>query len=142
MRLEFPITSQHESTAGSEDYEPPESVLYNLARLEGDEFGRMFVDESFGGTGDMWEIDGQWYPCAGVNGYANRETGRISAFGNYDQDIDPAIVARDALFTLRVVLRMDLFRVYILGMDTKTDMSDLARATILETAALYNQERR
>jgi hypothetical protein len=78
-------------------------VLANLEMLNSDGFGEMVSSESIGGNAGAAEINGVKVPCVGINGYADRQSGSITTFGN-PQEVDPAIVTRDSNFILRVAL--------------------------------------
>ena len=77
-----------------------EVVAHNLKMLKEDMWD-LLLSESWGGNAGYTEIGGENCVCAGANGYADPETGRIVAFGNL-QDVDVVVQRKNAEFTLLV----------------------------------------
>lgn len=81
-----------------EQYISPETrramiIEQNLEKMRSPngEMRRVIKDESVGGNAGSAEIDGERFPCLGVNAFYDRQTGEIKAFGNI-QSIRPEIV--------------------------------------------------
>lgn len=78
-------------------------VAINAEMLQGDAYRRVAGSESMGGNAGTAKIDGHTYSCIGLNGYAERQTGQIITFGNF-QDVDTEIVQRNGHFIFRVAV--------------------------------------
>lgn len=74
-------------------------VSHNLEMME-EPMNDLAQDESVGGNAGSVNIDGESFNCVALNGYADKETGKILAFGN-SQHIPPAISSIGIEFTFR-----------------------------------------
>jgi hypothetical protein len=77
-------------------------VLKNLNKLN-TEMMDLLMSESIGGNAGTVTFDGREYVCGAANGYADRETGEIFIFENY-QNVPENIREREQHFTLRVAV--------------------------------------
>ena len=134
-------------------------VAANVAAMESRAMQEVLSMESVGGNAGCVKIGDERYPAAGVNGFADGESGLITAFGNF-QDIDADIKARSREFTLRVargwvdfsaksipqfasegrivnVYRRSDF--YDKARGTESDLTDRAVDIIRQSARYYNQ---
>lgn len=146
---QFPdrLATGQEALAGGESVHEEDSiVLTNLAMLKGSNFGEVLMNESMGGNAGTVELNGQVVPCAGVNGYADKASGRITVFGN-SQNVDPVIVARDSHFTLRVAMLLSgsvktglSLSTTIVGLHGAEDMDPLGKAKFEAAIKLWNAE--
>ena len=75
---------------------------------------KLLGEESIGGNAGNIKIDGKECPCGATNGFADPATGRIVAFGNF-QDLDKEIVKQNAEFTLIIAFRFPLLIVDFIG---------------------------
>src|SRR3989338_5608370 len=81
-------------------------VAHNLQMMEED-MQILAGNESMGGNAGSLIIEGKPCSCSGLNGYADRETGRILAFGN-PQNIPQEIKNKSVGFTFREASNLDL----------------------------------
>lgn len=82
---------------------PDEQVIQNnINKLKVDMI-RLLMTESLGGNAGTVQIDGKEYTCAGANGFANRETGEILIFENY-QNVPAEIRESAEPFLLKVAI--------------------------------------
>ncbi|PIS05511.1 MAG: hypothetical protein COT81_00655 [Candidatus Buchananbacteria bacterium CG10_big_fil_rev_8_21_14_0_10_42_9] len=88
------------STGGfdKESQEINEGIIASNFDKMNTEMFKLLHSESFGGNAGSVEIDGEKYPCAAANGYADAENGQIIEFGNY--------LDENAAFTLRVAIEL------------------------------------
>lgn len=77
-------------------------VLKNLNKLN-TEMMDLLMSESIGGNAGTVSINGKEYVCGAANGYANKETGEIYIFENY-QNIPEHLRDREQHFTLKVAI--------------------------------------
>jgi len=86
-----------------------EIVSHNLAMMEKD-MKQLSIEESIGGNAGSVIIEGKSYDCAGLNGYADKQTGMILAFGNF-QDISPEIIGRGIKFSFIEAINLEMLLV-------------------------------
>jgi hypothetical protein len=119
-------------------------VTYNLSQMNGP-MARLLRNESLGGNAGRVTLGGRrYYACAAAHGYANPATGRIAAFGSF-QDVPPAIRTVNAEFTLKVAFGgLRFFRIVEFLPDNSGDgprLSPDARDVIEETVHRWNEAR-
>jgi hypothetical protein len=112
-------------------------VKENLEVLYGDELANLLGEESRGGNAGVFEIGGENLSCAAANGYADKATGAIIAFGN-QQHVDPEIVANNGHFTLLMALSMRTAETQIVDSFIDSSFSDEARLRLERSVALRN----
>ena len=78
-------------------------VAANL-RMLNEDMQQFLCGESIGGNAGSEIINGEEYPCAGGNGFAHQETGRIVAFSNNPND--PEAKKGNVWFLLRVAANL------------------------------------
>ncbi len=83
-----------------------EVVSHNLKMMETD-MQKLSDNESVGGNAGTITIQGKMCSCMGLNGYADRNTGEILAFGNF-QDIPSEIRKKGIEFTFRKAIYTDM----------------------------------
>lgn len=85
--------------AQEEDIEDP-IVLQNLLALEAN-IENLANEESLGANAGRMTIAGREFNLTGINGYMDRHTGLITAFGN-SQSVDQETIDNDAQFSLKM----------------------------------------
>ncbi len=104
-------------------------------------------NESLGGNAGEVEIEGKPYSCAAANGYADVVTGKIVAFGNF-QDVPEIIRSRNQAFVFRVALDLEVVEgkpsgrgfFKIVGFYEKEFFSQNARGILEESIKLWNEK--
>jgi len=92
-------------------------VSHNLKMMEGD-MRTLSTGESFEGNAGSVIIEGKRYSCAGLNGYADKQTGKILAFGN-PQDVPEEIRRQGIKFTFKEAINLDV-SAFLAGLKGKT----------------------
>jgi hypothetical protein len=94
----------YEKEAGIYSVEEADEIVVqkNLKKMNG-EMMELLMSESIGGNAGTVEVDGKEYVCAAANGYADRETGEIYIFENY-QNIPENIKDKQQHFLFRVAI--------------------------------------
>ena len=91
------------SNPGGAPREIDESILsHNLVEMRSSMM-HVLTDESIGGNAGKIEIGGRTFSCAAARGFADAETGKIIAFGNY-QDLPENIRNVFPEFVFRVAV--------------------------------------
>jgi len=121
-------------------------VLANVGMLNGRNFYDEMNGESIGANAGSTEIDGKRVQCMGINGYADKQTGRITIFGGI-QNIDPAIVQRDSHFILTIalpliaaVIKGEPLAMKIIEIHRAEEMDAAGKAKLAAAAAIWNTE--
>jgi|GEM_PF-1989371 len=134
-------------------------VAANVAAMESRAMQEVLSMESVGGNAGCVKIGDKKYPAAGVNGFADGNSGLITAFGNF-QYIDADIKARSREFTLRIARGwidfsdknapkyasegriVNVYRrgdFYDEAKGTESDLTDRAVDVIRQSARYYNE---
>ena len=80
-----------------------EAILsHNLLQMRSS-MTRVLMDESVGGNAGTIEMGGKRFSCAAVRGFADAHSGKIIAFGNY-QDVPANIRSVYPEFVFRIVV--------------------------------------
>ena len=105
---------------------------------------KLLQTESVGGNAGRAKLDGKYYACAAANGYADPQSGRIVAFGNF-QDVSPNIRKKNAQFTLRVACGVrGFFRIVQLVSEDRGSggtLSPGARDVLEQSVRTWNKAR-
>ncbi len=115
-------------------------VLASLNKLNDSNFVSAYGSETYGGNAGYINIDGNILSCKAINGYANRVTGQIAAFGN-PQYLDTSITNNEqyAHFQLRFAVPKASFKRFIIGRDYEDGMTPEATER-LDAAILLDNE--
>jgi len=121
-------------------------VFHNLKKLN-EQMMDLLMSESIGGNAGTEVIDGMEYTCAAANGYANKETGEILFFGNY-QEVPEDIRDKEQHFTLRVAIAGKYLspvnthndKPRIINFIEKEKFSEIGRMSIQEAIDQFNSK--
>jgi len=122
----------------------PEIVAHNLTMLNND-MVELIVGESIGGNAGTVEINGIEYACAGANGIAESETGKITAFGNI-QNIDKAELKNNARFIMKIALgsskkKLGTIADFQEDIFTEVRLSDRGKENIRKAIEEFNEDK-
>ncbi len=123
-----------------------EEIIERNLLMMGDPLDQLRSSESLGGNAGSVVIDGKKYSCCGLNGYADKDSGEIIAFGN-SQDVPREIIDRHRPFTFREaynlsgIIRGDhqgkrLKIISVFGVDS---FSEKAKSVLGESVRRYNE---
>lgn len=139
------VVADNEVVRGSykrEDGVNKETVSHNLKMME-EQMSDLALEESMGGNAGGVNINGENFSCRGLNGYADKETGRILVFGNI-QDISKEILKAGTSFTFREAVSL---RVNSNGQEKKivdflgsNQFSEKGRRNIEAAIGIYNKK--
>lgn len=125
--------------------EADEWVIQHNINMLREDMMELLMGESIGGNAGTVEIDGKEYTCAGANGFANRKTGEILIFENF-QNVPEKIRESAVPFLLKVaIVGKDLSQVNprndnprVVSFLNKENFSDVGRKAIQQAIDKYN----
>ena len=116
-----------------------EGILsHNLAQMRSSMM-RLLMEESVGGNAGTIEMNGKPFSCAAARGFADAHSGKIVAFGNY-QDVPENIRSVYPEFVFRIVVGVGqgspLLR--IIECSSGDSFSSKAKAMLEKSVELWN----
>lgn len=118
--------------------ETNESIVAHNLEMMKTEMRELSAIESMGGNAGVREIGGIRYSCLALNGYAEKETGKILAFGNF-QNISLEIQEKGIQFTLIEAINIEKRIIKLIDFLNSDKFSEKGRENINQAALQYNE---